>query len=35
MLPAWFYAGAARIEINYPEEILARLDSLRQRGQRS
>ena len=26
-----FYAGAARVEINYPEELLARLDALRQR----
>lgn len=28
-----FYAGAARVEINYPEELLARLDALRQREQ--
>jgi pyruvate,orthophosphate dikinase len=27
-----FYAGAARIEIRYPEELLARLDALRLRG---
>ncbi|MES2226555.1 MAG: hypothetical protein V4540_02145 [Pseudomonadota bacterium] len=26
-----FYAGAARVEIDYPEELLARLDALRQR----
>jgi pyruvate,orthophosphate dikinase len=26
-----FYAGAARVEIGYPEELLARLDALRQR----
>ncbi len=26
-----FYAGAARVEIRYPEELLARLDALRQR----
>ena len=27
-----FYAGAARIEIGYPEELLARLDLFRRRG---
>ncbi len=27
-----FYAGAAQVEIEYPEELLARLDALRQRG---
>lgn len=27
-----FYAGAARIEVRYPEELLARLEALRQRG---
>lgn len=28
-----FYAGAAQIEIGYPEELLARMDLLRQQGQ--
>jgi pyruvate,orthophosphate dikinase len=28
-----FYAGAANVEIRYPEELIARLDALRQRGQ--
>jgi len=27
-----FYAGAAQVEIRYPEELLARLDALRQRA---
>jgi pyruvate, orthophosphate dikinase len=27
-----FYAGAAQVELEYPEELLARLDALRQRG---
>jgi pyruvate,orthophosphate dikinase len=27
-----FYAGAAQVEIKYPEELLARLDALRQRA---
>ena len=27
-----FYAGAAKLEISYPEELIARLDALRQRG---
>lgn len=30
-----FYAGAAQVEISYPEELLARLDALRQRGRSS
>jgi pyruvate,orthophosphate dikinase len=29
-----FYAGAAQVEIEYPEELLARLDALRQRKAR-
>ena len=29
------YAGAARVEIDYPEELLARLDLLRQRERRA
>jgi pyruvate, orthophosphate dikinase len=27
-----FYAGAAEVQIEYPEQLLARLDALRQRG---
>ncbi|MGZ8254879.1 MAG: PEP/pyruvate-binding domain-containing protein [Burkholderiaceae bacterium] len=30
-----FYAGEARVEISYPEELLARLDALRQREQKT
>jgi len=30
-----FYAGTARVEIDYPEELLARLDMLRQRERRA
>jgi pyruvate,orthophosphate dikinase len=30
-----FYAGAARVEISYPEELLARLEGLRKREQRA
>jgi pyruvate,orthophosphate dikinase len=30
-----FYAGAALVEIKYPEELLARLDVLRQRAQKT
>jgi pyruvate,orthophosphate dikinase len=30
-----FYAGAARVEVNCPEELLVRLDALRQRERRS
>jgi len=29
-----FYAGAAQVEFRYPDEVLARLDALRRRGQR-
>jgi pyruvate,orthophosphate dikinase len=28
----FFYAGAAQVEAQYPEELLARLDALRQRA---
>ena len=27
-----FYAGALQVEIDYPEELLARLETLRRRG---
>lgn len=30
-----FYAGAALVEVKYPEELLARLDALRQRAQKT
>jgi pyruvate,orthophosphate dikinase len=30
-----FYAGTAQVEIEYPEELLARLHALRQRGRKT